>query len=110
MLLNKEVEKYIGKNKRLGTHYHRDENGEIYSYFPNRITIQNEIIHFYCTTNQFKAFAISNMKNKEFNLYMEHTIPYQNHNCAKTCMSNIKQVLDLFNENKNFSDLQLIYI
>ena len=109
-LLTDIEQKYIGEKKRLGTHFHKNEKGEIYNYFGNNKEIKNNNMNYRCTLKGCKSCAVYNIQLREFKIVREHTQPYEKHYCSCPNNSKSKQLIDYLKNNQNLTDLQIILI
>jgi hypothetical protein len=109
-LLTDIEQKYIGEKKRLGTHFHKNEKGEIYNYYGNNKEIKNNNMNYRCTLKGCKSLAVYNIQLREFKIIREHTLPYENHYCSCPNNAKTKQLIDYLKANQNLTDLQIILI
>ena len=107
-LLTEIEQKYFGKNKRLGTHFHKNEKGEIYNYFGNNKEIKDNKMNYRCTLKGCKGRAVYNLEKKEFIILREHNKPYENHSCYNHNSDKAKHMIEYLKNNQNINDLQLI--
>ena len=109
-LLTEIEQKIIGENKRFGTHFHKNEKGEVYNFFGNNKEIKDFNMNYRCTLKGCKSSAIYNLNLREFKILREHTKPYEEHFCFKPNKIKTKQIAEYLRNNKNITDLQIILI
>ena len=109
-LLTKIEQQFIGENKRLGTHFHKNEKGEVYNYFGNNREIKNYNMNYRCTLKGCKSLAIYNIQKREFNILRDHTKPYEKHFCSNPNNDKTKKIVDSLKNNENIKDIQIILI
>ena len=109
-LLTEIEQKIIGENKRFGTHFHKNEKGEVYNFFGNNKEIKDFNMNYRCTLKGCKSSAIYNLNLREFKILREHTKPYEEHFCFKPNKIKTKQIVEYLRNNKNITDLQIILI
>ena len=109
-LLTDIEQQYIGENKRLGGHFHKNENGEIYNYFGNNKEIKNNKMNYRCTLKGCKSLAVYNIQLREFNIIRGHTLPYENHFNSRSNNIKSRQLIEYLKNNQNITDLQIILI
>jgi len=100
----------FGKNKRLGTHFHKENNGNIYNYFGNNKEIKDFNMNYRCILKGCKGKGIYNLKSRTFTILIEHSRPYEEHYCSNPNDKNTKKFVDYLKKNDNLSDLQIILI
>ena len=109
-MLTEIEQKIIGENKRFGTHFHKNEKGEVYNFFGNNKEIKDFNMNYRCTLKGCKSSAIYNLNLREFKILREHTKPYEEHFCFKPNKIKTKQIVEYLRNNKNITDLQIILI
>ena len=109
-LLTEIEQKIIGENKRFGTHFHKNEKGEVYNFFGNNKEIKDFNMNYRCTLKGCKSSAIYNLNLREFKILREHTKPYEEHFCFKPNKIKTEQIVEYLRNNKNITDLQIILI
>ena len=109
-LLTRIEQECFGENKRLGTHFYKNEKGEIYNYFGNNKEIKNYNMNYRCTLKGCKSLAIYNIKLREFKIIREHTKPYKDHFCSNPNNNKTKQFVEYLKNNQDLKDLQIILI
>lgn len=107
-LLTEIEQKYFGENKRLGTHFYKNEKGEIYNYFGNNKEIKDTKMNYRCTLKNCKSTAFYDLKTREFKIIKEHTQPYENHSCSNHNNNKTKKMIEYLKNNQDITDLQLI--
>ena len=107
-IYRKRMKKLIGFGNRFGPHYHKDENGHIYSMeYTDRITSKS-LIFFRCQLKGCKAKGVLNSTTKKFIVNQKHALPYENHIPNKK--SSIKILIEkTFAEKPNIKDIQIIF-
>lgn len=107
-IYRKRMKKLIGFGNRFGPHYHKDENGHIYSMeYTDRITSKS-LIFFRCQLKGCKAKGVLNSTTKKFIVNQKHALPYENHIPNKK--SSIKMLIEkTFAEKPNIKDIQIIF-
>ena len=109
-LLTEIEQMCFGKNRRLGTHFHKDNNGNIYNYYGNNKEIKDFNMNYRCILKGCKSKAKYNLKLRTFTILTEHSKPYEEHYCSNPNDKNAKKWIDYLKMNDNLSDLQIILI
>ena len=109
-LLTEIEQMCFGKNKRLGTHFHKEDNGNIYNYYGNNKEIKDFNMNYRCILKGCKSKAIYNLKLRTFTILIEHSKPYEDHYCSNPNDKNTKRWVNYLKTNDNLSDLQIILI
>ena len=109
-LLTEIEQMCFGRNRRLGTHFHKDNNGNIYNYYGNNKEIKDFNMNYRCILKGCKSKAIYNLKLRTFTILIEHSKPYEEHYCSNPNDKNTKKWVDYLKTNDNLSDLQIILI
>ena len=109
-LLTEIEQMCFGKNRRLGTHFHKDNNGNIYNYYGNNKEIKDFNMNYRCILKGCKSKAKYNLKLRTFTILTEHSKPYEEHYCSNPNDKNTKKWIDYLKMNDNLSDLQIILI
>ena len=109
-LLTKYEQICFGENRRLGTHFHKENDDKIYNYFGNNKEIKDFNMNYRCTLKGCKSKAIYDMKSRIFKILKEHTKPYEEHYCSNPKDKKTKEWINYLNKNDNLSDLQIILI
>ena len=109
-LLTEIEQMCFGKNRRLGTHFHKDNNGNIYNYYGNNKEIKDFNMNYRCILKGCKSKAKYNLKLRTFTILTEHSKPYEEHYCSSPNDKNTKKWIDYLKMNDNLSDLQIILI
>lgn len=109
-LLTKIEQECFGENRRLGTHFHKEENGDIYNYFGNNKEIKNFDMNYRCTLKGCKSKAIYNLKYRTFTIVTNHTRPYEEHSCSEPNSKITKEWINYLKSNNTLTDLQIILI
>ena len=109
-LLTKVEQIYFGENRRLGTHFHKENNGNIYNYFGNNKEIKDFNMIYRCILKGCKGKAQYNLKSRTFTILKEHTRPYEEHYCSNPNDNKTKEWINYLKTNENLSDLQIILI
>ena len=104
----KRMLKLIGFGNRFGPHYHKDEEGHIYSMeYTDRITSKS-LIFFRCQLKGCRAKGVFNSNTKKFIVSQKHALPYENHIPNKK--SYIKMLIEkTFAEKSYIKDIQIIF-
>ena len=107
-IYRKRMLKLIGFGNRFGPHYHKDENGHIYSMeYTDRITSKS-LIFFRCQLKGCRAKGVLNANTKKFIVSQKHALPYENH--IRNKKSTIKMKIEkTFAERKDIKDIQIIF-
>ncbi len=107
-IYRKRMKKLIGFGNRFGPHYHKDENGHIYSMeYTDRITSKS-LIFFRCQLKGCKAKGVLNSTTKKFIVNQKHALPYESHIPNKK--SSIKVLIEkTFAERPSIKDIQIIF-
>ena len=107
-IYRKRMLKLIGFGNRFGPHYHKDENGNIYSMeYTDRITSKS-LIFFRCQLKGCRAKGVLNANTKKFIVNQKHALPYESH--IRNKKSNIKMKIEkTFSERKDIKDIQIIF-
>ena len=100
----------FGKNRRLGTHFHKENDGKIYNYFGNNKEIKDFKMNYRCILKGCKSKAIYNLKLRTFTILIEHSKPYEEHYCSNPKDKRTKDWINYLKTNDNLSDLQIILI
>ena len=109
-LLTKYEQICFGENRRLGTHFHKENDDKIYNYFGNNKEIKDFNMNYRCTLKGCKSKAIYDMKSRLFRILKEHTKSYEEHYCSNPKDKKTKEWINYLNKNDNLSDLQIILI
>ena len=110
MLLTKDEQLCFGENRRLGTHFHKENSGKIYNYFGNNKEIKDFNMIYRCILKGCKSKAQYNLKTRTFTILKEHTRPYEEHYCSNPNDNKTKEWVNYLKTNENLSDLQIILI
>ena len=92
------------KEKKLGTHYHKDNDGYIYKYYFKNMKEENNAIYI-CSENLCKSKAILNLNKKKFEILVNHC-GYYLHRNLKNC--NLKDKYVKIMKVKGFKDIHLL--
>ena len=92
----------------MGTHFYKNEKGEIYNYFGNNKEIKDTKMNYRCTLKNCKSTAFYDLKTREFKIIKEHTQPYENHSCSNHNNNKTKKMIEYLKNNQDITDLQLI--
>ena len=109
-LLTESEQLCFGENRRLGSHFHKEKDGNIYNYFGNNKEIKDFNMNYRCTLKGCKGKAIYNMKFRKFTIISEHTKPYEEHYCSNPIDEKTKNWIIYLKNNEILSDLQIILI
>ena len=107
-IYRKRMLKLIGFGNRFGPHYHKDENGHIYSMeYTDRITSKS-LIFFRCQLKGCRAKGVLNSITKKFTVNQRHALSYESHIPNKK--SGIKMLIEKTFAEKNYiKDIQIIF-
>lgn len=107
-IYRKRMLKLIGFGNRFGPHYHKDENGHIYSMeYTDRITSKS-LIFFRCQLKGCRAKGVLNSITKKFIVSQKHALSYESHIPNKK--SGIKLLIEkTFAEKSYIKDIQIIF-
>ena len=107
-IYRKRMLKLIGFGNRFGPHYHKDENGHIYSMeYTDRITSKS-LIFFRCQLKGCRAKGVLNANTKKFIVNQKHALSYESHLPNKK--SYIKMLIEkTFTEKSHIKDIQIIF-
>ena len=109
-LLTESEQLCFGENRRLGSHFHKEKDGNIFNYFGNNKEIKDFNMNYRCTLKGCKGKAIYNMKFRKFTIISEHTKPYEEHYCSNPIDEKTKNWIIYLKNNEILSDLQIILI
>ena len=109
-LLTKYEQICFGENRRLGTHFHKENDGKIFNYFGNNKEIKDFKMNYRCILKGCKSKASYDMKSRSFTILREHTKPYEEHYCSNPKDKRTKDWIDYLKANNSLSDLQIILI
>ena len=92
----KDLEK---KGFDLSHHLHKDKDGKIYKYVKNHLRARN-IYVFNCGDRKCKSKGLYFLKNMEFKIVLEHSIPQEEHSYIKSpiALDQYKPIFDDFKE------------
>ena len=92
----KDLEK---KGFDLSHHLHKDKDGKIYKYVKNHLRARN-IYVFNCGDRKCKSKGLYFLKNMEFKIVLEHSIPHEEHSYIKSpiALDQYKPIFDDFKE------------
>ena len=101
--------KKLGKDIRLGSHFNRDDEGNLYLY---NISVygENGLIKMKCSNQACKAIALYNFITKIFYIVEKHTISFENHKLRNLPTFKILDYVTFMDRHKEISNLQILKV
>ena len=101
--------KKLGKDIRLGSHFNRDDEGNLYLY---NISVygENGLIKMKCSNQACKAIALYNFITKIFYIVEKHTISFENHKLRNLPTFKILDYVNFMDRHKEISNLQILKV
>ena len=93
------IQELENKGYETSDHLHKENDGKIYRYKKNHLRVNN-IYMYYCADKKCKSRGIYKMKNMEFRVVYQHTIPHEEHNYIKNpyLVEQHKEIFDDFSK------------
>ena len=99
----------LGKDIRLGSHFNRDEEGNLYLY---NISVygENGLIKMKCSNQSCKSVALYNFITKIFYIVEKHTISAENHKLRNLPSFRISDYVTFMERHKEITNLQILKV
>ena len=98
----------IVRNKKIGFHFHKNEFGNVFNYFPTPFQTLQDIIQYKCCLRDCESRAEYNLKTKKFVIIKEHSKSYESHYFSNYNNYIFKKITEFMKNNSNVKDLQFI--
>ena len=101
--------KILGKDIRLGSHFNRDEKGNLYLYNISMYG-KNGLVKMKCSNQACKANALYNFISKIFYLTGKHNVSAENHRLRNTPSFRALDYVNFLERHKDILDLQILKV
>jgi len=101
--------KILGKDIRLGSHFNRDEKGNLYLYNISMYG-KNGLVKMKCSNQACKANALYNFISKIFYLTGKHNVSAENHRLRNTPSFRALDYVTFLERHKDILDLQILKV
>jgi len=98
----------IVRNKKIGFHFHKNEFGNVFNYFPTPFQTLQDIIQYKCCLRDCESRAEYYLKTKKFEIIKEHTKSNESHYFSNYNNYIFKKITEFMKTNSDIKDLQFI--
>ena len=98
----------IIKNQKIGFHFHKNESGNIFNYFPIPFQTIPDIIEYKCCLKDCESKAYYNFKDKKFEIIKDNSNSNEFHYFSNYNNYIFKKIIEFMKLNSDIKDLQFI--